>query len=334
MAARGRTLCIALLVGLSALGQQPTTSPDDVNSHPSQATRDEGKSSGQLQIGENPSASHPDVDLTAGPDGKLSQEQMQQLFRVVADKDIENDKRQRDYTYIERQVQHNLDSKGKIKSTEVKTYEVLEIYGEQVERLIEKDDKPLNAKEASKEEEKIQKVIEKHKNESEADRRKREEKALKEREDDRKFVREVADAFDFKLLGTEPVAGRPAWIIDAEPHPGYQPHTREGKFLPKFHGRVWIDTSDLQLAKMDVECLDTVSWGLFLARFHKGSRFMLEQTRVNDEVWLPRRLAVEVGVRLALVKDVNANVEQTFRDYKKFRSSSKIVSVGEVQEPK
>jgi len=55
---------------------------------------------------------------------------------------------------------------------------------------------------------------------------------------------------------------------------------------------------------------------------------------VNDEVWLPRRLAVEVGVRLALVKDVNANVEQTFRDYKKFRSSSKIVSVGEVQEPK
>ena len=61
---------------------------------------------------------------------------------------------------------------------------------------------------------------------------------------------------------------------------------------------------------------------------------MLEQTRENDEVWLPRRLAVKVGVRLALVKDVNADVEQTFRDYKKFRSSSKIVSVGEVQEPK
>lgn len=259
---------------------------------------------------------------------------MQQLFRVVADKDIENDKRQRDYTYIERQVQHNLDSKGKIKSTEVKTYEVLEIYGEQVERLIEKDDKPLNANEASKEEEKIQKIIEKHRNESEADRRKREEKALKEREDDRKFVREVADAFDFKLVGTEPVTGRPAWIIDAEPHPGYQSHTKEGKFLPKFHGRVWIDTSDLQLAKMDVECLDTVSWGLFLARFHKGSRFVLEQTRVNDEVWLPRQLAVKVDVRLVLLKNLNVDIEQTYRDYKKFRSSSKIVSVGEVQEPK
>jgi hypothetical protein len=333
MTGRG-TLYIALLVGLSVAGQQQTVSPHDANSHASQAVPEEAKSSGQMPRVEGPSATGINLDLTPGSDGKLSQDQMQKLLRLVADKDIENDKRQRDYTYIERQVQHTLDSKGKIKSTEIKTYEVLEIYGEQVERLIEKDDKPLNAKEASKEEEKIQKIIEKHRNESEADRSKREEKALKEREDDRKFVREVADAFDFELVGTEPVAGRPAWIIDAEPHAGYKPHTKEGKFLPKFHGRVWIDIADLQLAKMDVECLDTVSWGLFLARFHKGSRLMLEQTRVNDEVWLPRRLALKVGVRLALVKDVNADVEQTFRDYKKFRSSSKIVSMGEVQEPK
>jgi hypothetical protein len=332
MKAWGSASFIAVLLGLAAVGQQPKASPGDANSQAAQTTQDETKSPRQLPNAENPSSFATNFDLAPGPDGKLSQGQMQQLFRIVADKDIENDKRQRDYTYIERRVQHTLDSKGKIKSTEIKTYEVLEIYGEQVERLIEKDDKPLNAKEAGKEEEKIQKVIDKHKDESEADRRKREAKEQKDREDDRKFVREVADAFDFKLVGTETVAGRRAWIIDAEPRPGYEPHTKEGKFLPKFHGRVWIDSSDLQLAKLDVECLGTVSWGLFLARFHKGSRFELEQTRVNDEVWLPRQLAVKVDVRLALLKDFNIDLEQTFRDYKKFRSSSKIVSVGEVQE--
>ena len=157
---------------------------------------------------------------------------MQQLLRVVADKDLENDKRQRDYTYIERQVESKLDTNGKTKSTEMRTYEILEIYGEPVERLIEKDDKPLNAKEASKEEDKIQKIIDKHKNESEADRKKRQEKELKEREDDRKFVREIADAYDFKLLGTELVAGREAWVIEGEPRPGFQPHMKEAKFLP------------------------------------------------------------------------------------------------------
>ena len=269
-------------------------------------------------------------DLTPDASGKLSQQQMQQLFRVVAAKDIENDKLQRNYTYTERQVQSKLDKNGQTKSAEVKTYEILEIYGEQVQRLISKDDKPLDEKDAAKEEEKIQKVIDKRKNESDDERRKREEKEEKQREDDRQFTKEVADAYDFKLVGTEAVNGREAWVIDGEPRPGFQPHMKEAKFLPKFHGRVWIDKNDLQLAKMEVEALDTISWGLFLARFHKGSRFMLEQTRVNDEVWLPRQLAVKVDARLALLKSLDVDIEQSFRDYKKFRTSSKIVGVGEV----
>ena len=257
---------------------------------------------------------------------------MQQLFRVVADKDMENDKLLRNYTYIEREVETKLDRKGETRSTEVKTYDILEIYGEQVQRLTEKDDKPLSEKEAAKEEEKIQKIIDKRKNESENDRKKREEKEEKEREEDRQFVRDVADAYNFTLAGTETLDGRQAWVIDGEPRPGFIPHAKDAKYLTKFHGRVWIDKSDLQLAKMDVECLDTISWGLFLARFHKGSRFMLEQTRVNDEVWLPQHLTAKIDVRLALLKNFDVNVEQSYRDYKKFRATAKIVGIGQVKE--
>jgi hypothetical protein len=284
----------------------------------------------ERSVTETPStASLPDLKPDAN--GALSQDQMQRLFRVVADKDIENDKRLRDYTYIERDEVHKLDGKGQVKSTEANTYEVMELYGEQVQRLIEKDDKPLNAKEAAKEEEKVQKIIDKRKNESEHDRKKREEKEEKDREEGRKFVREVADAYNFKLVGTELVGGREAWMIDGEPRPGFVPHLKESKFLSKFRGRVWIDKSDLQLARMDVECLDTISWGLFLARFHKGSRFMLEQTRVNEEVWLPRQLTAKVDVRLALLKNFNVDIEQSFRDYKKFRSTTKILAIEDVQ---
>lgn len=271
------------------------------------------------------------LDLTPDAEGKLSQEQMQQLFRVVAEKDLENDKRLHDYTYIERNVENKLDGKGQSASTQVKTYDVMELYGEQVQRLIQKDDKPLSGKEAAKEEEKIQKIMDKRKNESEGDRKKRQEKEEKEREDQRKFVLEVADAYDFKLVGTESLGGREALVIDGEPRPGFEPHMKESKFLSKFRGRVWIDKGDLQLAKMDVECLDTFSWGLFLARFHKGTRVMLEQTRVNDEVWLPLHLTAKIDVRLALLKNFDVNVEQTYRDYKKFRATAKIVSVGDVQ---
>src|SRR6202049_1217820 len=271
-------------------------------------------------------------DLTPDAKGALSPEQMRELFRVVADKDIENEKHQRDYTYLDREVEHKLDGKGQTKSTEVKTYEILEIYGEQVQRLIEKDDEPLDAKEAAKEEEKIQKIIDKRKNESEDARRKREQKAEKEREDGRKFVREVADAYDFKLVGTEEVGGREAWVIDGEPRPGFEPHMKESKFLSKFHGRVWIDKDDLQLAKMDIEAIDTVSIGWVAARIHKGTRVMLEQTRVNEEVWLPRHLTFKLDARVALLKGYKIDGDQTYRDYKKFRTSSKIVGMGEVKE--
>jgi hypothetical protein len=281
------------------------------------------------------SAETPDItslpDLKPDAHGALSQEQMQRLLRVVADKDIENDKRLRNYTYIERDEEHKLDGKGQVKSTEAKTYEVMELYGEQVQRLTEKNDKPLNAKDAAKEEEKIQKIINKRKDESENERKKREEKEEKGREEDRKFVLEVADAYNFRLVGTELVGGREAWVIDGQPRPGFVPHMKESKFLAKFRGRVWIDKSDFQLAKMDVECLDTISWGLFLARIHRGSRFMLEQTRVNEEVWLPRELTVKVDVRFALLKNFNVDLEQSFRDYKKFRATSRVLAVEDVQ---
>jgi len=303
-------ILLVILVGLPAFGQKEQSSP---------------------VAPETPPRATSLPDLKPDANGKLTQEQMQNLFRIVADKDIENDKRLRDYTYIERDEEHDLDGKGDVKSVDVKTYEVMELYGEQVQRLIERDDKALDAGDTEKEEKKIQKIIDKRKNESEAERRKRAEKDEKDREEGRKFVREIADAYDFKLVGTELVGQREAWVIDGEPRPGFVGHMKESKFLSKLRGRVWIDKNDLQLAKMDVECLDTISWGLFLARLHKGTRVMLEQTRVNDEVWLPLHFTAKIDVRLALLKEYNVNLEQTYRDYKKFRASARIVSVGEAK---
>ena len=58
----------------------------------------------------------------------------------------------------------------------------------------------------------------------------------------------------------------------------------------------------------------------------------LEQTRVNDEVWLPRRLTFKFDARVALFKGYNIDGDQAYRDYKKFRTTSKIVGMGEVKE--
>jgi len=265
------------------------------------------------------------------PAPSLSENQIRQLIRQTAENDMANDKRQRDYTYIQREEESKLNGKGQAKSTETKTSEIMEIYGEQVERLIAKDDKPLSDKDAKKEEEKIQKLIDKRKNESPEDRKKREDKEEKEREQNRQFVREVADAYNFHFVGIDSLAGRDTYVIDGEPRPGYEPHLKEARILPKFRFRAWIDKDESQWKKLDIQCIDTVSFGLFLARIHKGSRIVIEQTRINDEVWLPQHVNVKVDVRLALLKDFNVEDDITYRDYKKFRTDTKIVPIGELQ---
>ncbi len=286
-----------------------------------------------LARGQTAPASSPPVAKvsTAESTPALSPAQIRELIQHVAENDMENDKKQLDYTYIERTEEHRLDGKGQVKSTETNTHEIMMLYGSQVERLIAKNDKPLSQKDAAHEDERIQKLTDKRKNESDKEREKRIKEEEKDREETRQFVGEVADAYNFRMAGIENIEGRDTYVIDADPRPGFQPHMKDAKFLPKFRYRVWIDKAESQWVKIDAEAIDTVSLGLFLARIHKGSRILIEQTRVNDEVWPPRHMAVKVDVRLALVKDFNVAQDVTYRDYKKFRSNTKIVPVAEGQ---
>ncbi len=269
------------------------------------------------------------IDLTPDATGAVPPEQIRELLQRAEAKDLENDKRQRDYTYIEREEQHHLDSHGTVKKIESRTSEILEIYGEPVERLTAKDDKPLSADEAKKEDRKIQKIIDKRKNESEEDRRKRLEKEEKAREEDRKFVLEIADAFNFRLVGSEMFDGRDTWVLEGEPRPGYEPKQRDARMLSKFKGRVWIDKSEAQWVKLDITAIDTISFGFVLARIHKGTRVLVELTHVNDEVWLPKRVQLHFDARVALFKSYDEDIDETYRDYRKFRADTKITVVGE-----
>jgi hypothetical protein len=279
----------------------------------------------------SPPPTPPPIVLKPDASGAVPPDQIRELLRRAEENDLENDKRQRDYTYTERVERHQLDDHGGVKKTETWTSEVLEVYGEQVIRQISKDDKPLPSSEAKKEDDKIQKIIDKRKNESETDRRKRLERDEKDREEDRKFVLEIADAFNFTLVGSEILDGHDTWVLEGEPRPGYEPKQRNAKMLSKFKGRVWIDKAEAQWVKLDITAIDTISVGFVLARIHKGTHLIIELTRVNEEVWLPKRVQLHFDARVALFKSFDDDVEQTYRDYKKFRADTKITVVGEQQ---
>jgi hypothetical protein len=255
-----------------------------------------------------------------------------EIIRRVAAHEEENEKKKRDYTYEEKVLEKKLDGHGDVKSNETSGFDVMVLYGEHVERQVSKDDKPLPPKDAAKEEEKIDKLIAKYKNETEDQRAKRLEKAEKSRREGRDFVKEIADAFNFTMLPPETVDGRALYVIQGEPKPGYEPQSKNGKFLTKFRGEIWIDQNEYQWVKADLETIDTISFGWFVARLHKGTHLYIEQTRVNDEVWLPKLVRLNLGARVALFKDLNYDVTQTYSDYKKFGAQTKIMTIGDVTE--
>jgi hypothetical protein len=249
---------------------------------------------------------------------------VREIMRRAVDKDIVDWQAAKDYTFMERVREDKLDGNGRVQSSKLEASEILVLYGEPFERLVERDGRPLSPKDQSKENEKFDKETKKRENETPEERQKRLEKYEKEREDQRAFVREIMDAYDFKLIGEEVLNGRKAWVIDGTPHPGFEAKRKDAKMLPKIKPRFWIDQQDYTWTKLTGEVTDTISFGWVVARMHRGTRFEMQQERVNGEVWLPERIDVHLDARVALLKGYNENVHVTYSDYRKFRTDTKI----------
>jgi hypothetical protein len=78
--------------------------------------------------------------------------------------------------------------------------------------------------------------------------------------------------------------------------------------------------------KGEVEVIDTISMGLFLVIVSKGSRASFEETRVNDEVWLPSKVQAYASARLGLVRVVRIHQEYSYSNCREVQTDTPIVS--------
>lgn len=242
-------------------------------------------------------------------------------MKRAAGNEFQNEKIARSYTYVEREDTKKFDSNGHVTSDESETSEIMILYNEPKSRLIARNDRPLSLKEAAKVEEKLNNWMKVRREESAADKQKRLDKDQKDKEEARAFVSEIADAYNFHVDGIDQINGRDAYGISAEPRPDYQGKTRAARLLlPYFRFKVWIDKAECQWVKLDAEAIGNATYGLFLVRLHKGTQAHLEQTRVNDEVWLPAYIHVKIDARVVIFKSILEDLDTTFKDYKKFRT--------------
>lgn len=233
----------------------------------------------------------------------------------------------RNYTFLERVNALALDGKGREKERKIRTYDITLLEGSPYRRLIARDDKPLSPKDQQKEEERLRKITEQRRKETPEERARRVAEWERKRQRQMEPLRELPEAFVFRLLGEESLDGRELYVIEGKPRPGYQPRSKGARYFPKLQGKIWVDKETYNWVKTEAEVIDTISYGLFLARLAKGAHLSFEQARVNNEVWLPKRVHAEASARLALLRKLQAEVEITYSNYRKFQSDSRIVSV-------
>jgi hypothetical protein len=235
----------------------------------------------------------------------------------------ENSKRARNYTFIQRTEERELGPNREIKSQRSKTYDVTMLEGSSYRRLIERNDRPLPADEEKREQDNLRKSIEDRRHETSAQRAARLAEYEKRPGRNREMLKEIPEAFDFRIRGEETVNARSAYVIEATPRAGYRPSNPEARmFLPKLKATLWIDKADLNWVRVDAEVIDDITWGWFLLRLSKGAHLYMEQVRVNDEVWLPHRVLMAGAARIGLIKKLKMEQDLTFRDYRRFQTDA------------
>ncbi len=249
-----------------------------------------------------------------------------EIIRRATELDSRNTEISRRYTFLERQERRDLDSSGKLKNTESETFDVTLLEGSPYRRLVARNDQPLSPKDQRREEEKLQKSIADRRKETPEQRDRRVADWERKKQKQREPLKELPDAFYFKLAGEEAINGGQAFVIEGTPKPGYRPKSASTAFFPKVKLRLWVGKEDYQWVKIDIESLDTISFGGFLIRLAKGSHVNIETTRVNNEVWLPKRAVIKGSVRIALVKVMRGEIVFTFSDYKKFQTDSRVLT--------
>jgi hypothetical protein len=285
-----------LLIGCFATAQQPA-SPNDPAAASSQATV------------ESPEKPLPDV---------------RQLLLEAERNEKTVETEQKDYTYHVHQEEQELDGKGNVKKTTVTDAESLTIDGVRVNRIVARNGRPLTDNEKKKEDERINKEVAKAHERREKAEDKGEE--TNSRGDTEISASRILELGTFTNPRREMLDGRPTIVVDYAGDPNAKIRNRAEGVIRDLVGTVWIDEADRTMVRGEGHFLNDfkIGGGLF-ADVQKGSNFSFRAQKINGEAWLPVQLDGRGKIRILLFAGFNGHIHVVTSDYRKFRTTTKIL---------
>lgn len=233
---------------------------------------------------------------------------------------------QKQYTCHLTTEEDKVDSKGRTLSKSVKEYEVFYIGGDEVRHKVAEDGKPLASDAKKKEDDRFNKEYAKLEDQA-AKKSADPNKQQKEEQQQETQISDVLRAVLFRNARRERFRGQEVIAVDFGPNPGCKPKNLMENVAHKMSGVLWIDEQARDVARMDAYF--TASFkigGGVLASIEQGTSFVVEQAKVNDEVWLPIYTEVHAGGRVLFFR-MKANEIDRYSDYRKFHTDSRITVV-------
>ena len=196
-----------------------------------------------------------------------------EIVRKCIELDQTNWVRMKDYTWTARETTRHLDSGGQLKSTDSEAWDTVILFGRpyhKTHRTARKTAVPRrssarNRKRSTARPPSSQRETAQERQTHLAD-------YEKEREKDRAVpARNSGRASISGWMAKKKIDGREAWVIHAAPRPGFQPKHGDAQAFKKIEGKIWIDKAEFQWVRIEAKTIDTISWGLCLARLNPGA---------------------------------------------------------------
>jgi hypothetical protein len=208
------------------------------------------------------------------------------------------------YGSLIRSIEEKLDKSGQIEERTERLSKTVVIDGKPFNRLLEKNGKPLSAKDQKKEAERENKF------------RERITKPKKDDEDsDVELDEELVSRYQFHIVRKERVGSRPAYVLSFLPKTGVKlpEKKRMDRVLNRLEGMVWIDAEAYSLLKIDMHLTEATSLMGVMASVRKLD-FFIEFAEVFPDTFAPTNLRMAVDARVLFS---NRNVKQTavFSEY-------------------
>jgi hypothetical protein len=255
------------------------------------------------------------------------------LLRAVARNQRQVDERVGDYTFTRTETEREIDDKGVVKKEKTIVREVYPVAGgRSVFKLISEDGVPLSPERAAKEERRVAEQLgkseegvarRKEKRERErAERARKQGEAASSESEDNVGISVFLRACEFVSPRRERFQDRDAIVFDFRPRPDFKPANRGESFVAKLAGVAWIDPVDKQVMRLEARLAEgfKVGGGL-LASVRPGSAVVLEQTRLEDGVWLPRFEQINASAKLFLFAGFRLDAIREYSNYRRFSTN-------------